>query len=62
MAAVRVRPAATFKPDQPAVAETSQVTSGTVSPSLGRPIMLAMIESEVIRESGNTALKAELGR
>ena len=35
-----------------------EVTSGTVSPSLGRPVMLAMIDAEVIRESGNTTLKA----
>ncbi len=35
-----------------------EVTSGTVSPSLGKPVMLAMIDAEVIRESGSTALKA----
>jgi aminomethyltransferase len=35
-----------------------EVTSGTVSPSLGRPVMLAMLDAEVIRESGNTTLKA----
>ena len=35
-----------------------EVTSGTVSPTLGKPVMLAMLDSEVIRESGNTTLRA----
>ena len=35
-----------------------EVTSGTVSPSLGTPVMLALLRAEVVRDSGSTALRA----
>jgi aminomethyltransferase len=53
---VPVRPHAQIVDSQDKV--VGEVTSGTVSPSLGRPVMLAMLDAEVIRESGNTTLKA----
>ena len=53
---VPVRPHAQIVDSQDQV--VGEVTSGTVSPSLGRPVMLAMLDAEVIRESGNTTLKA----
>ena len=35
-----------------------EVTSGTVSPSLGTPVMMALLRAEVVRDSGSTALRA----
>ncbi|MCX7273138.1 MAG: glycine cleavage system aminomethyltransferase GcvT [Burkholderiales bacterium] len=35
-----------------------EVTSGTVSPSLGTPVMLALLRADVVRDSGSTALRA----
>jgi aminomethyltransferase len=35
-----------------------EVTSGTVSPSLGTPVMMALLRADVVRDSGSTALRA----